>query len=762
MTTGLDSRVRVLHVVPDLGVGGAERHVATLMPRLDPQHFVPSVICIGQPGALFDDLRSTGIPVRAMRFGKRQALPALLGLISEFRRNRPDVVLVRGYNAEMLGRIAAWITRVPVSVVWVHNDGDIEPRGRVRIVADAILDRVTDAYFGVAQRQRDYIVNELGRPAEKVTIIHNGVDPAAFDQHRDRSVARDLGVADSEPLVGIIAALRPEKDHQLFLAAAAQVRARIPNARFLIVGDGPMRDRLHELAAAHHLDDAVIFTGARSDVPAVLRSLDLFVLCSYSIECFPMALLEAMACAVPAVCTDVGGVSELVDEGRTGHLVPPHDASALARQIVSTLSDRPRLAEMGRNARTRVETEFSLDGAVESTQRHLQRLVATRGPCEPITLTVVLDVAEVGGVELLLLDLFSHFDTSVIRPRVVCLRGEGALTQRFRDAGFEVAVIDRTGRWDPRRLTRLVADLRRSRTDVVLVTHHHRAALAFGRVAARIRRVPNIVAAHDMDLTDVGGRVLPRWAVDTLWASQALVLLSRAQGRYLHDQEGVGTSAISRTWEVVIPNGIVIPPPVGDNEREWARADLGIKPEDFAIGMVARLSSQKAHEVAFHAMSRLVRTHPNARLFVIGQGDREKELRFLASSLGLEEHIAFTGVRSDVANLLPAFDAGCLSSVHEGVPLAVIEYMAAGLPVVATDCGSLSDMVTDGVNGYLVDVGDADSMAERLSALAAHPELRRRLGSAGRRRAENDYQITKTAHDYQDLVSALARRRARS
>ena len=138
--------VRVMYVVPDLGTGGAERHVTTLMPRLDPAQFTCSVVCIGAEGALFGDLVNAGIPAVALRRTKWQALAALAGLAREMRRRRPDVVLVRGYNAEMLGRIAAILAGVPHRVVWVHNCGGVGADSRVRRLADRLLDRRTDAY----------------------------------------------------------------------------------------------------------------------------------------------------------------------------------------------------------------------------------------------------------------------------------------------------------------------------------------------------------------------------------------------------------------------------------------------------------------------------------------------------------------------------------------------------------------------------------------------------------------------------------------
>ena len=241
----------------------------------------------------------------------------------------------------------------------------------------------------------------------------------------------------------------------------------------------------------------------------------------------------------------------------------------------------------------------------------------------------------------------------------------------------------------------------------------------------------------------------------TLRASDALVLLSPSQGEYLHREEQVGRHPWSRTKEFVIPNGVVMKPLPDKSERAAARARLGLSAEDFVVGIVARLSAQKAHHVLFEAFAGLREGHPHARLVVVGGGEREMELRMLAAELQLEDSVLFTGVRRDVPALLPAFDVSCLSSVHEGVPMAAIESMAAGIPMVVTDCGALRDMIVDGEQGFIVPVGDNSAMSERLGALADDPQLRERLGEAALSRVQRMYRIEQTARGYQDLLISL-------
>jgi glycosyltransferase involved in cell wall biosynthesis len=754
-------RIRVMYVVPDLGIGGAERHVTRLMPNLDRARFETAVVCIGREGELFGDLAGSGTRAVALHRSKRQAVGALRDLTREMRKFAPDVVITRGYSAETLGRIAAWLTHVPHNIVWVRNHGDLEPRGAVHRIADRVLDRVTSAYFGLAQAQIEYMVNDLKYSPDKIRVIHNGVDPDGFQWTDDRSAVSDFGIGESDKVVGILAALRPEKDHATFLRAARSVVDRVPETKFLVVGEGPMRPEIEGLIHELDLDERVVLAGSRSDIPDILRAIDVFVLSSYSVECFPNALLEAMAAGRPAVCTAVGGVPEILDEPETGYLVPPHDPDALADRLVHVLSDSELAHRMGRAARARVEALFSLRSSVAAAEHALDELVRTgQHPDRPVRLTVVLDLTFVGGAEVLLLNLFKHFDPQVVVPRLVCLRDAGPLADDFRAAGFDVEVLGRSGRFDFRTVPRLVRSFRATHTDAVLVTHHHRAALALGRIAARAARVPvNIVAAHNMDLTSVGRRVLPRWAVDTLAFSDALVLLSPSQGEYLHREEGVGQRLSGTTREVVIPNGIQLPASPTAADRLRARMMLGVADTDFVVGIVARLSAQKAHEVLFEAIAACAASVPQVRLVVIGGGDRETELRDLVRELGIDSRTTFLGIRRDVPDLLPGLDVACLSSVHEGVPITLIEAMAAGLPIVATDCGSVRDMVEDGEQGFVVPVGDVENFADRLQRLAHDEPLRTQLGKSGRARVESEFQIQNTARRYEELLTDMLARK---
>ena len=372
--------IRALFVVPDLRVGGAERHVTTLLPRMDPARFTPTVICVGEEGGLFAALPAAGIEARALHLsGKRNAVRALRELVSITRRTRPDVVVMRSRNAEILGRIAARVTGVEHAIVWVHNDGDLTRRSWIHNRVDRALTRWTSGYFGVAEAQRRYMVDELGYPDDKIRIVHNGVDPALFDVNTDRGVLAEFGFAEGDPVVGILAALRPEKDHATLLRAARIVLDEMPRVRFLVVGDGVTRPDLESLCSELRIAPNVHFAGTRADIARLLCAIDVFVLSSSTVECFPIALLEAMACARPAVCTRVGGIPEMLNDGESGYLVPPKDPQQLATRLLSLLSDQRTARRMGRAGRDRVEAEFTLDRSVAAAEQAIEDVVFGRG-----------------------------------------------------------------------------------------------------------------------------------------------------------------------------------------------------------------------------------------------------------------------------------------------------------------------------------------------------------------------------------------------
>jgi len=364
----------VMFVITSMPVGGAETLLVELVRRLDRERFSPELCCLKYLDPLGEVL-AREIPAFTGLLAHKYDFAVLWRLVRLIRRRRIDAVITVGAGDKMFwGRLAAWLAGVPVICSALHSTGlpdHVELPNR-------LLAPITDAFIAVAAPHGRYLAEHEGCPAHKVRVIPNGVDLERFHPRwPNRLLQQELGLAPENPVVGIVAALRPEKNHPLFLRAAALVHRELPQARFLIVGDGPQRDELESLAAELSISEVVHFLGTRHDVPEVLALVDVLVLSSH-MEANPISILEAMAAEKPVVATRVGSVKETVVDGKTGYLVAPDEAGGVAQRVVELLKDRPRAAAMGRAGRERVIANWSIDRTVEGYQDLIAGIYAAK------------------------------------------------------------------------------------------------------------------------------------------------------------------------------------------------------------------------------------------------------------------------------------------------------------------------------------------------------------------------------------------------
>jgi glycosyltransferase involved in cell wall biosynthesis len=363
--------LRTMFVITTMPVGGAETLLVELIRRLDRRRFAPELCCLKYFDVLGEVLAQE-VPAFTGLLRHKYDFAVLPRLARLMRQRRIDAVVTVGTGGDKMfwGRLAACWAGVPVICSALHSTGLPD---RVEL-PNRLLAPLTDAFIAVAEPHGRYLAEHEGCPAGKVRVIPNGVDTERFRPRRpDGSLRQELGLPPSAPLVGIVAALRPEKNHELFLQAAALVRRRLPDARMLIVGDGSRRAALESLTAELSLSGAVHFLGTRHDVPELLSLFDVVALTSH-MEANPVSILEAMASAKPVVATRVGSVGETVIDGRTGYMVAPGDAAQLAERIVSLLQEPAQAAAMGRAGREQVLAHWSIQRMVEGYEDLLSGL----------------------------------------------------------------------------------------------------------------------------------------------------------------------------------------------------------------------------------------------------------------------------------------------------------------------------------------------------------------------------------------------------
>jgi glycosyltransferase involved in cell wall biosynthesis len=371
----------IVFPVNALGIAGAEQQLLALVRGLDKNRYRPIIAPLysGWAGEeVFHQAPDVEI-VSLHRKGKYDPSP-LAKMTALLRSRQADIVQPFLTPATFFGLLPALLVGTPIKIV-TERCGVRLTRGvgnqMYRLMED-YLTRFANIAVANSEAGRQDLMRR-GIPAAKTHVIYNGLnperlrsDPARVAEHRAR-----LGVPEDGAVVGILATLTPAKDHANFLRAAAALSQRHPGMRFAIVGDGPLRPKLEQLAGELGLSDNVVFFGFQTRVADCLAACDFLVSSSRDNEGTSNSILEAMALNIPVVATDVGGTRELVVDGRTGYLVPAADHAAIAAAIESALTHPEEAHAIAARARQMIESRFSLESMVSQYDALYERLLAT-------------------------------------------------------------------------------------------------------------------------------------------------------------------------------------------------------------------------------------------------------------------------------------------------------------------------------------------------------------------------------------------------
>lgn len=375
----------ILFLETRLGMGGAEQMWCELIKRLDRTRFRPVVCCLYEPGVLGEELQRSGIPVHSHLASNRWDVGVFFRLSNLLRRERVDLLYtINQPMAQFWGVLCGKAAGVRALVTCIHSTGKISRAGR-RLWINRLTFRWTDRILALGQMHKAYLMAEEGIEEGKIEIIPNGIDPDRFSRAGDgRLLKENLGISSNSSVVAIVAMLRPEKNHEVFLGAARRILSEIPETHFLIVGDGPERASLEMRAGDLGLAPHVHFLGLRQDVPALMNLCDVAVLSSKPVvETQSISVLEYMASAKPVVATRVGSLPELIEDGKSGYLVDPGDEEALAERILRLLRNPEKAREMGRFGREKVQTSYTVERMVQMTEALFDRLLlqGETNPC---------------------------------------------------------------------------------------------------------------------------------------------------------------------------------------------------------------------------------------------------------------------------------------------------------------------------------------------------------------------------------------------
>jgi glycosyltransferase involved in cell wall biosynthesis len=372
-------RINVLVFVTSFDIGGSERQAVELIKNLDRRVFAPSIACIRREGPLLEELKGSvecvpGFPLTA--FYNVSALRQSGRFYRFLRESRPDVVQCFDYYSNVFVVPAARLAGVPVVLTARRDEAVI--KSRMQLAVEAWCHRRATGVVINADALKARLVSMHGIDPARVWSVHNGLNIERFDSqgmlHQpEYAFLREGGGV----TVAVVANLRQEKGHLMFLEAARLVSNRHSGVRFLIIGEGPMRPKIESRIKALQLEGTVRMTGAIRHIPSALQWIDIAVLPSVANEGFPNAVMEAMASCLPVVATDTGGTRELIIDGHTGFLAAPGDPAALADRLGTLIDDADLRKKMGERGRFRIVTEFTTEKMARRFERLYRTLLAS-------------------------------------------------------------------------------------------------------------------------------------------------------------------------------------------------------------------------------------------------------------------------------------------------------------------------------------------------------------------------------------------------
>ncbi len=378
--------VTVAHIITKLELGGAQQNTLFTVSHLDGQRYRP-VLITGEEGILDAEARNLPgveffqIPTLVRHIRPFADVRALCSLISYLMKIKPAIVHTHSSKAGILGRLAAKLSGVPIIIHSIHGYGftPYQPYvvRKVLIAMERLASKCTTRFFSVSQANRAVGI-QLGLFTEaQSTVIRSGIDLAAFRKTQVNVTAKraELGFSQDQFLVGMVGALKPQKAPLDYVRVAAQVYRHYKNVRFLLVGDGELREAVKEEVSRLELEDVFYLVGWRQDIVEIMKSLDIFVLTSLW-EGLPRVYLEALSSGIPVVGTRVDGAAEVIQHDINGMLAEPGDIPALANAVLTLLTDPERRHRLKQQCQE-LPPSFDIQEMVRQQEEEYQQLLQT-------------------------------------------------------------------------------------------------------------------------------------------------------------------------------------------------------------------------------------------------------------------------------------------------------------------------------------------------------------------------------------------------
>lgn len=733
--------VLVVDVLRDIA-GGAERQVYELLKHLNREKFEALLFVLHQKGitnevSMLAGLRVSGLGIR--RIYDFRGIREGFKFAKFLKREKIDILMTYHFSSDIWGTVFGRLAGVPVIISNRRDEGFW--RKAIHIRAYKLINRWVTKVIVVSNSVKRMVIAQERVGEDKICVIYNGVELERFNAKIDiASKKKELGLPLNSRVIACVGNLRAIKGQRYLIEASAGIIAKFQDVHFIFIGEGELRAEFEKLARKSGLQNNLHFLGKRDDVPELLKIADICVLPSLS-EGLSNALLEYMAAGKPVVATSAGGTPEVIENNKNGVLIPPYNSQILAKKIMRLLENRQFALNLGARAEETVCERFALSGQIRIVEEFLEKTLEDK---KGIRIMHLISSGGLFGAEKVMLSLASNMNWDGVKSRVVAVKNcrniHLEVIDEARKRNIPNGVIESKGRLDLKSISQLVNIIKQN--NISLVHSHNYKADFIGLLAAKIARIPIVATNHLWNGGDI--RVKLYEFLDGIilgcFADKIIAVSNSIKKDML--KRGIPDSKIE-----VIFNGIE----AEKSEQEPLNNGFGINEGTTVIGVVARLSQEKGHRFLLEGMREILRHKPNINLLIIGEGALEGELKKQAEGLGISKETIFAGYQDDMHRIYPLIDILVQPSLKEGLPMALLEAMAFGKAIVATNVGGVGALIKDRYTGLLINPASSEEICNAVSSLIDDANLRKRLGENASQFVKENYSLEKMLASYRKV-----------
>lgn len=368
----IKSPVKILYFITTLDIGGAEQLLLSILRGLNKREYEPMVCCL-YGGELAKEIKNLGIKVIDLKVKNKFNLMYLFKLYKFLKKEKFDIVHTHLFHANIIGRIMARLSKVPIVVSTQHYA--FKYNGKAGVYLEKLTTKLSNRIVAVSDAAKKFYINEVGVSPDRITLIYNGVDLDILKVTlTDKLSLREQLSLNTDFILGCIGSFSKFKGHIYLLKAITEVIKVHKNIKLLLVGSGLLEKYLMKVTKDLGISKNVIFLHRRRDIPRILTSFDICILPSLQ-EGLSIILLEAMAMGKPVIATAVGGNSEVIIHGKNGLLIPPSDYRAIADAIIDLIRDDNKARQLAANARLTVTERFNIKENIYKTESLYEELI---------------------------------------------------------------------------------------------------------------------------------------------------------------------------------------------------------------------------------------------------------------------------------------------------------------------------------------------------------------------------------------------------